>query len=117
MLIIISLILLICQLLPTIRIKQKNKVNDNVGMIIHLIKGENKMRKSIHVTYREKDGNWHIVKGDSNRSASNYKTQKDAIQSARQMAMESSSELCIHGADGKIRKSTSYGNDPRRIKG
>ena len=75
-------------------------------------------RKSVHVTYRKDDGKWHITNGSSSSSNSNgsYQTQKEAMQKARKMAMESSSEFCVHGKDGKIRLSTSYGNDPRKSK-
>ena len=76
-------------------------------------------RKSVHVTYRKNDGKWHISNGASSSSTSegSYKTQKEAMQQARKLAMETSSEFCVHGKDGKIRLSTSYGNDPRNSTG
>ncbi len=42
-----------------------------------------------------------------------FKTQKEAIEKARERAMKEKSELIIHGKDGKIRQKNSYGNDPR----
>lgn len=75
------------------------------------------MRRSVHVTYREKDGKWHVVSGDANsKSQKNYATQKEAMEYGKKLAMETSSEFLIHGRDGKIRLSQSYGNDPRNIK-
>lgn len=69
-------------------------------------------RKSVHVTYRKNDGQWHVTNGANGSSNGNYSTQKEAMKKGRQLAMETSSEFCVHGKDGKIRLSTSYGNDP-----
>ena len=65
-------------------------------------------RKSVHVTYRKDDGKWHITNGTNGQSSGQFSTQKEAMSKARKMAMESSSEFCVHGRDGKIRLSTSY---------
>lgn len=46
-----------------------------------------------------------------------YRTQAEAIEAGKQLAMQSRSEHVIHGQDGKIRDKTSYGNDPRNIPG
>ena len=70
-------------------------------------------RKSVHITYRKEDGNWHVTNGSNSQSSGKYSTQKEAMKKGRQLAMETSSEFCVHGKDGKIRLSTSYGNDPR----
>lgn len=70
------------------------------------------MRKSVHVTYRKNDGQWHVTSGQNGTSSGAYKTQKEAMKQGRKQAMETSSEFCVHGRDGKIRLSTSYGNDP-----
>ena len=74
-------------------------------------------RKSVHVTYRKDDGKWHVTNGMNGQSSGQYQTQKEAMQKGRKMAMESSSEFCVHGKDGKIRLSTSYGNDPSNSTG
>ena len=70
------------------------------------------MRKSVHVTYRKSDGQWHVTSGTNGTSSGSYGTQKEAMKEGRKQAMETSSEFCVHGKDGKIRLSTSYGNDP-----
>lgn len=69
-------------------------------------------RKSIHVTFRKSDGQWHVCNGLNGTSSGKYQTQKEAIDAGRKLAMEASAEFCVHGKDGKIRLSTSYGNDP-----
>jgi hypothetical protein len=68
------------------------------------------MKKQQHVVPRP--GGW-AVKGAGN---SNYtaitSTQAEAIKIARDIAINQKAELKIHGRDGKIRDSDSYGNDP-----
>ena len=70
-------------------------------------------RKSVHVTYRKSDGMWHVTSGSNGTSSGNYNTQKEAMNAGRKQAMEASAEFVVHGKDGKIRLSQSYGNDPR----
>ena len=74
-------------------------------------------RKSVHVTYRKNDGMWHVTSGSNGSSSGSYQTQKEAMSQGRKQAMETSSEFCVHGKDGKIRLSTSYGNDPSNSTG
>lgn len=75
------------------------------------------MRKSVHVTYRKNDGMWHVTSGSNGTSSGSYGTQKEAMKEGRKQAMEASAEFCVHGKDGKIRLSTSYGNDPSNSTG
>ena len=66
--------------------------------------------KDQHVVPRDKE--W-AVRGEGNkRDTSHHRTQKDAIDSARNIAKKQRSEVVIHRRDGKIRDSDSYGNDP-----
>lgn len=68
------------------------------------------MGKNQHVV--KKDDGWD-VKGEGNsRATSTHKTQKEAIEKAREIAIKQKSEVVIHGRDGKIRDKDSYGNDP-----
>ncbi len=46
-----------------------------------------------------------------------HKTQEAAIVAGRLLATQNRSDHTIHGKDGKIREKTSYGNDPRSIRG
>ena len=48
---------------------------------------------------------------------STHETQAEAITEGRRLAEDQSSELVIHGQDGKIREKDSHGNDPRDIPG
>tara|TARA_B100000508_G_C11465630_1_gene282062 strand:- start:8069 stop:8296 length:228 start_codon:yes stop_codon:yes gene_type:complete len=71
--------------------------------------------KNQHVV-KDKDG-W-AVKGAGNAKATKKtRTQKQAIDVAREIAKNQSSELIIHGKNGRIREKDSHGNDPKNIKG
>jgi hypothetical protein len=67
-------------------------------------------RRNQHVV--PKDGNWAVRGSGSSRATRVYKTQRDAITVAREIARNQKSELIIHGRDGRIREKNSYGNDP-----
>ena len=68
------------------------------------------MGKNQHVT---KHGDGWQVKGAGNQRATKVvDTQKQAIEVAKEIAKHQKSEVVIHGRDGKIRDSDSYGNDP-----
>lgn len=68
------------------------------------------MGKNQHVVPRE--AGW-AVRGEGNkRDTSRHKTQRYAISAARDIAKTKRSEVRIHGRDGKIRDSDSYGRDP-----
>ncbi len=73
-----------------------------------------------------KGKNQHVVKRDKGwavRGAGNSKdtvvkrTQQEAFEAARDIAINQGSEVLIHGRDGKIREKNSYGNDPHPPKG
>lgn len=68
------------------------------------------MGKNQHVTKHE-DG-WQIKGAGNQRATKVVDTQKQAIEIARDIARNQKSEVVIHGRDGKIRDSDSYGNDP-----
>ncbi|GAB3990381.1 DUF2188 domain-containing protein [Spirosoma daeguense] len=68
------------------------------------------MGKNQHVT--KHDAGWQ-VKGAGNQKATKVvDTQKQAIEIAREIAKNQHSEVVIHGENGRIRDSDSYGNDP-----
>ena len=69
-------------------------------------------RKSVHVTYRKNEGQWFVTSGSNGQASGKYGTQKEAMKEGRKQAMEAAAEFVVHGKDGKIRLSTSYGNDP-----
>jgi uncharacterized protein YdaT len=68
------------------------------------------MGKNQHVV--PKEDKW-AVKGEGNKRATVIvKTQKEAIQVAKEIAKNQESEAVIHGRDGRIRDKDSYGKDP-----
>lgn len=67
-------------------------------------------RKTVHIVPRE--GDWAIQRGGGSRASSIHDTQADAIERGREIAQNLGAELVIHGRDGKIRDSDSYGGDP-----
>jgi hypothetical protein len=73
------------------------------------------MKKNQHVVPRE--GGWGVVGAGNSKATKVHDTQKKAADHAREVARKSGSEVVIHGRDGKIRDSNSYGNDPFPPKG
>ena len=74
------------------------------------------MGKNQHVTPHP-NGGWQ-VKGEGNqRATARTGTQKEAINIARPITRNQSSELIIHRPNGRIRAKDSHGNDPCPPKG
>ncbi len=73
------------------------------------------MSKNQHVvSVNEKWG----VKGEKNgKYTSIFNTQSEAINKARDIAINNKGELIIHGKNGRIREKNSYGNDNFPSKG
>lgn len=69
-----------------------------------------KSNNDYHVVPRDKG--WAVQREGGERASSVHPTQKEAINTGRGLAQESHGELRIHGKDGRIRDSDSYGNDP-----
>ncbi len=63
------------------------------------------------------NGRWAVRREGSTRVTSTHTTQADAIESARQTAINQRSELFVHRPNGEIRDRNSYGNDPVRRPG
>ena len=68
-------------------------------------------KKNYHVTPRP-DGKWQVIRDGADRASSVHDTQRDAIDRGRDLAKDDRTDLRIHGRDGRIRDSDSYGNDP-----
>jgi len=68
-------------------------------------------KKNVHVT-PHKGGGWQVIRPGADRASSVHSTQQDAVDHGRDLARRDGGELCIHGRDGRIRDSDSYGNDP-----
>lgn len=73
--------------------------------------------KNVHVV-KSKDGEgWSVKTDNSQKAYRNVSTQQEAINIGKSVAKNNSSELLIHGKDGKIRQKDSYGNDNYPPKG
>ena len=68
------------------------------------------MGKNQHVVPHR--NNWAVKCEGSKKVTKITKTQKDAIDFAREIAKNQQSELVIHRKNGKIRDKDSFGNDP-----
>ena len=70
-------------------------------------------KKNIHVT-RNSTGDWNVVVVVGNSSSINnlFRTQRQAIEHAKNLAKTNRSDLVIHGANGEIRIKHSYRQDP-----
>jgi hypothetical protein len=60
---------------------------------------------------------WAVKRPGNDRATSVHDTQKEAINSGRDIAIKDQSELIIHGENGQIRDKNSYGNDAFPPKG
>lgn len=68
------------------------------------------MGKPQHVT--PKGDVWQVIGAGNSKPTKFFDTQKEAIDYGKTIAINQQTELVIHGKDGKIRDSESYGNDP-----
>lgn len=66
--------------------------------------------KNIHVT-KHPDG-WQAKEAKSDYPLAVFQKQSDAIKLGTTFAKANSSELFVHGRDGKIRERNTFGNDP-----
>lgn len=67
-------------------------------------------KKNVHVVPH--GDKWAVKSTGSEKAAKLTNTQSDAIDIAKQMAKNNSSELFIHRPNGQIRERNTYGNDP-----
>jgi hypothetical protein len=68
-------------------------------------------KKNIHITHRA-DGSWAVIGEGDARASSLHDTQRDAIDTGRQIAMNNEAELVIHDRANRIRDKDSFGPDP-----
>ena len=69
-----------------------------------------------HVT-PHKNGGWQVKGAGNAKATALTTTQAEAIDKAREIAINQRAEVVIHGKDGRIREKSSYGNDPFPPKG
>lgn len=68
-------------------------------------------RKERHVVPDPKGG-WNVEKPNADRVSTHTKTKAGAIERSREICINLHAESVIHGKDGKIQNSNSYGPDP-----
>ncbi|AGI23746.1 hypothetical protein H681_09360 [Pseudomonas sp. ATCC 13867] len=61
--------------------------------------------------------NWAVRGAGNERVTKQFETQREAIDYARNIAVNQQSEVLIHNQQGQIRERNSYGNDPCPPKG
>ncbi len=72
-------------------------------------------KKQDRMVYQRPDGSWANKRNDADKPSTIHKTQKEAIECAREMLQNSGGgELTIKGEDSRIRdkRTISPGNDP-----
>lgn len=72
-------------------------------------------KKNKHVVPHSKG--WAVKSAGASKAGSVHRTQADAINTAKQSAQKSGSEMFIHGRNGRIRERNTYGRDPFPPKG
>lgn len=60
---------------------------------------------------------WAIKAAGNAQATSVHRTQQEAIEAARDIAIKQRSEMLIHGRNGQIRERNTYGEDPYPPKG
>ena len=70
----------------------------------------------VHVV-RGNNGGWQVRVEGKTRAQSIHNTQAEAAAVGKEIARRNKSELLVHGRDGKIRERSTFGHDPRRIRG
>lgn len=69
------------------------------------------MGKNQHVTPHP-GGGWQVKGAGNEKATAITDTQKEAIEIAKEIAINQRSEVVIHRPNGTIRDKDSYGNDP-----
>ena len=73
----------------------------------------NKKGPSVHVVpSQSRPGKFVAKEAGKSKAITRPATQAATIEKARPVAKQNKSELVIHGRDGKIRDSDSFGHDP-----
>ena len=65
------------------------------------------MARKTHHVVPAPQGGWNIKKGGCNRAITHHDKKQEAVDRAREISRNQSSELVIHDKHGKIRRSDS----------
>ena len=58
------------------------------------------------------EGAWRVKRAGANRAISVHSTQREAFGKARELAKKDVGDVIVHGVDGTIRSSSTFGKDP-----
>jgi hypothetical protein len=75
------------------------------------------MARDTHRVMKHPDGGWQLKRDGAQRATLKGDTQKELIESGREISRNQETEFQIHGTNGRIRQSDSHGNDPYPPKG
>lgn len=75
------------------------------------------MSKKTTYVVPNKGGGWDIKQSGGQRSSGHFETKQKAVDRARTISQNQSTELVIHNKDGRISQKDSHGNDPYPPKG
>lgn len=67
-------------------------------------------RQEYHVVPR--GDRWAVKRDNASRASGLFDNKQDAINAGRDLSKGLGAELVIHGRNGQIQNSNSYGNDP-----
>lgn len=70
------------------------------------------MAKVTHHVVPSDKGGWDVKRGGAQRASIHTETKAEAVKVGRVISQRAGSEFVIHGANGKIQRSDSHGNDP-----
>jgi len=76
-------------------------------------------KRDVHVVPNHSKGklDWSVRREGAIRTTQTFKNKADALERAKQIAINNKVEVVEHRKDGVITGSNSYGNDPRRSQG
>jgi hypothetical protein len=71
------------------------------------------MSKRVQHVIPNPKGGWSVKSQGVSRASRTFETQADAIAWAKSKTKKEGLDLFVHGRDGTIRSSDSYGKDPK----
>jgi hypothetical protein len=75
------------------------------------------MTTNSHHVVHNPNGGWDVKREGSERSSGHFDNKQNAVDAGRTISQNQSTELFIHGMDGRIQSRDSHGHDPYPPKG
>jgi hypothetical protein len=76
-----------------------------------------KIGPATHHVVPHQSGGWDVRRGGADRASGHFGTKQEAVDYARGVSRNQSTELRIHNQDGRIAQSDSHGGDPNPPRG